>query len=56
LYKNGATGKVSYQVKVGFMDKTYTTVNGPLTKDSTPAIDWAIIKYDATDKTDKGTW
>lgn len=38
------------------MDKSYTTVNGPLNIDSTPAIDWALIKYDATDKSDDGTW
>ena len=37
-------------------DATYTTVNGPLNKDSTPAVDWAEINYDATYKTDKGKW
>ena len=35
-------------------DKTYTTLNGPLTKDSTPPIDWSEINYDATYKNDKG--
>lgn len=38
------------------MDKTYTTVNGPLTDTSTPPIDWAEINYDASYKSDKGKW
>ena len=56
MFSTGTVGAVSYIVKVGFFDKTYTTMNGPLTNSSTPVIDWAILNYASANKSDKGTW